>query len=78
MQPDREPEPRALMIAGERFPRIPHGAETDTRPVFAHCPDCGVARGAVHWTNCDREQCAKCGGQLLSCTCEPIEPARDH
>jgi len=33
------------------------------------CPDCGIAPGGVHHTNCQHEVCPKCHGQLISCSC---------
>jgi len=35
-----------------------------------YCPDCDMAIGEYHLSNCESEQCPRCGGQLLSCGCE--------
>jgi hypothetical protein len=71
----RREEPRAFLIAGQRYERVPHGAEDDRRQAYDTCPDCGVERGEIHWTSCDQEKCPRCGGQLLSCKCDPVEDA---
>lgn len=34
------------------------------------CHDCGAKEGEIHRWNCDMEECPKCGGQLISCSCE--------
>jgi hypothetical protein len=70
--------PSALRIAGERYRRILHGEERDGRPAYEACPDCRVAKGELHWRNCDQEKCPRCGAQLLSCNCEPIEDLFEH
>jgi hypothetical protein len=31
------------------------------------CPDCEVEPGKLHEFNCTKEQCAKCGGQWITC-----------
>lgn len=43
-----------------------------------HCFDCGVEPGKYHHWGCDREQCPKCGGQLISCECniEHVRPLK--
>ena len=43
-------------------------------PFFAEygedrCGDCNVLPGGYHHPGCDREQCPKCNGQLISCDC---------
>lgn len=39
------------------------------------CHDCGAGVGELHMLGCDMEECPKCGGQLLSCTCDTREMA---
>lgn len=43
-----------------------------SKKTVAHgnCPDCDVAPGELHLTNCDIEQCDACGCQRLSCGCQ--------
>jgi hypothetical protein len=33
------------------------------------CRDCGVTEGGVHHLRCCMEECASCGGQLISDAC---------
>jgi hypothetical protein len=37
------------------------------------CHDCGVFEGQIHQWDCDMERCPFCGGQLISCECDPQE-----
>src|SRR5438309_1320391 len=42
------------------------------------CHDCGAKEGELHLPHvsgdvCDMEVCPKCGGQLLSCGCNPAK-----
>jgi len=57
---------------GTALPGIPwDGGDDNTR-----CHDCNVAPGGYHHPGCDMERCPRCGGQLISCGCEPLNP--DH
>jgi len=33
------------------------------------CHDCNAKPGELHELGCDMETCPKCGGQLISCSC---------
>jgi|WetSurMetagenome_2_1015567.scaffolds.fasta_scaffold09629_2 hypothetical protein len=48
---------------------IPYDPKTFHFPNWYRCPDCNVAPGGKHHSNCDNEHCPKCGGQLISCDC---------
>lgn len=43
----------------------------------AHCRNCGVPIGSVHWGNCCVEQCPRCEGQYASCACDSSEDATE-
>jgi hypothetical protein len=63
-------------IDGEMDP-ILYGSETRNPPEPAGhwCHDCDALPGHYHHVGCDWEECPRCHGQLLSCDCEPVEPA---
>lgn len=37
------------------------------------CHDCGAIRGQYHCQGCDVEQCPRCGGQRLGCSCKLLK-----
>ncbi len=68
--------PYALLINGERYERIKFGDPGDWgeyRDDGARCGDCGAVKGHYHHGGCDVERCPACGGQLISCDCNPRE-----
>jgi hypothetical protein len=54
---------------GEELPSLPYDPKPLHLPVWFRCPDCNIAPGGRHHSNCDQEVCPKCGGQLISCDC---------
>jgi hypothetical protein len=43
------------------------------RELAETCRDCGVSQGRLHVINCGIEQCPRCGGQYMSCSCNSSE-----
>jgi len=41
----------------------------ETPPCESPCPGCGAYYFAVHEDGCEYEQCLRCGGQLVACSC---------
>jgi hypothetical protein len=54
---------------GEVLKTFPYDPKLFHLPKWYRCPDCNVAPGGNHHSNCDNEYCPKCGGQLISCDC---------
>lgn len=50
---------------GEEIEPIPYSPDYDSE----RCHDCYTPRGGIHHPGCDMEQCPRCGGQLISCSC---------
>ncbi len=61
-----------VLIRGSTYERVRYGSEHDDWGADRHgCHDCRVIKGQIHVWGCDGEECPKCGGQLISCDCEP-------
>ncbi|MBX3469549.1 MAG: hypothetical protein KF878_21970 [Planctomycetes bacterium] len=57
-----------------KYARVPYGQETFREPAEARrepCRHCGTIRGKLHDPGCDFEECPVCGGQVMSCDCDP-------
>lgn len=54
---------------GKVYDRIPN-QEDDPEYV---CIDCEAEDGQIHELGCDAEDCPRCGGQLISCGCLPMD-----
>lgn len=59
------------MKDGSNSPPVKHGEETraDWGSDGGRCHDCGAKVGKFHHPGCDVEECPKCGGQLIGCSC---------
>lgn len=53
---------------GELLDALPVG----TRWTDGKCADCWAPPESMHHPRCDWEECPRCGGQLLSCTCDVV------
>ena len=58
-------------VDGVIYQRVPYGKDQWVEgEILERCAACGVQPGGIHHRFCDREQCACCQGQWLSCACE--------
>lgn len=60
-------------IAEGEYERIPYGDLRDLvqPPCPPNCADCNTPLGGLHHPGCDVERCPRCGGQSISCGCDP-------
>lgn len=59
-------------FGGNVYDRIPYGQdwpEDVEEPARPNCRDCGVVAGQFHAVRCRMEQCPRCHGPLVSCSC---------
>ena len=64
---------RVYRIRRKVFERIPFGQDYAGQDTDAEsCRDCAAGRGQLHVPVCCREQCPRCGGQVLGCDCEVL------
>ena len=54
---------------GTTYTRIPFPMIHEGKVNNRKCHDCGVMPGGIHHLFCVVEQCPRCSGQLLSCSC---------
>jgi hypothetical protein len=71
-----------VTLADGTYERLTYGEEPSLLahdPTFAKypCHDCAVVAGQYHVPDCDLEECPRCGGQLITCDCEILEPDAD-
>jgi hypothetical protein len=71
---------KTTKLHGKRYRRIKYGCElwsdengnTHSWDYTFHkaCPDCSALVGQYHCSGCDIEQCPRCKGQYLGCSCK--------
>jgi hypothetical protein len=67
---------KTTKLYGKLYRRIKYGKENyivDGKKIFiadVPCHDCGAVEGQYHCDGCDVEQCPRCLGQYLGCSCK--------
>ena len=57
-------------IGGQIYNRVACGYEVgEWHGIDDECSNCGVPTGFLHLLPCDLEQCPRCHGQALGCSC---------
>jgi hypothetical protein len=71
---ESEQDRKYLAINGNMYERIRYGSPQEYSDISSDyaetlCHDCKAIKGQIHLEGCDMERCPKCGGQLITCTC---------
>ncbi len=58
------------VMHGQAFNRIKYSGADDAGDQEGLCRECGVLQGQFHVPGCQQEDCPRCGGKLVECSCE--------
>jgi hypothetical protein len=74
---DNSQKEKTTKLHGKFFRRIKYGGEKFYQDgklldfdTDIPCHDCGAVKGQFHSDGCDMEQCSRCKGQYLGCSCK--------
>lgn len=63
-------ELRGYRMHGEPFDRVLHSVSDPIGKQDELCQECGVKIGQFHVPGCQQEDCPRCAGKLVQCSCE--------
>jgi hypothetical protein len=63
-------ELKGYVMHGQPFNRVLHSAVGDAGGQDELCQECGVLKGQFHVPGCLQEDCPRCAGKLVECSCE--------
>ncbi len=58
------------VMHGQAYNRVRHSAADAIGEPGELCPECGVLKGQYHVPGCQQEDCPRCAGKLVECSCE--------
>jgi hypothetical protein len=61
---------KGYVMHGQPFSRVMHLAAGDRGDQGELCQECGVLKGQFHVPGCLQEDCPRCAGKLVECSCE--------
>ena len=63
-------ELKGYVMHGQPLNRVKHSAAGDAGEHGELCQECGVLKGQFHVPGCHQEDCPRCAGKLVECSCE--------
>ncbi|MGI9445988.1 MAG: hypothetical protein ACR2N1_26210 [Rubripirellula sp.] len=63
-------ELKGYVMHGQPLNRVKHSAAGDAGEQGELCQECGVLKGQFHVPGCQQEDCPRCAGKLVECSCE--------
>ena len=58
------------VMHGQAFNRVLYSVADDSGEQGELCHECGVLKGQYHVPGCVQEECPRCAGKLVECSCE--------